>query len=86
MQLDSADEQAAAIRRELDGRVQKINEMEKVSCVGKTELELEVAQPQTDSLLDPVTQEGESSLVLRVGGSCGTHIPSMRLSLSLSEP
>ncbi|OQR69670.1 Ca2+-dependent activator protein for secretion 2 isoform A-like [Tropilaelaps mercedesae] len=29
LQLDSADEQAAAIRRELDGRVQKINEMEK---------------------------------------------------------
>lgn len=29
--LDSADEQAAAIRRELDGRVQKVNEMEKVS-------------------------------------------------------
>ncbi|XP_046425549.1 calcium-dependent secretion activator isoform X1 [Neodiprion virginianus] len=27
--LDSADEQAAAIRRELDGRVQKVNEMEK---------------------------------------------------------
>lgn len=32
MQLDSADEQAAAIRRELDGRMQKVNEMEKVSC------------------------------------------------------
>lgn len=29
--LDSADEQAAAIRRELDGRVQKVNEMERVS-------------------------------------------------------
>jgi hypothetical protein len=29
-QLDSADEQAAAIRRELDGRMQKVNEMEKV--------------------------------------------------------
>ncbi|XP_077497159.1 calcium-dependent secretion activator 1 isoform X12 [Amblyomma americanum] len=29
LQLDSADEQAAAIRRELDGRVQKVNEMEK---------------------------------------------------------
>lgn len=28
--LDSADEQAAAIRRELDGRLQKVNEMEKV--------------------------------------------------------
>lgn len=28
--LDSADEQAAAIRRELDGRIQKVNEMEKV--------------------------------------------------------
>lgn len=28
--LDSADEQAAAIRRELDGRIQKINEIEKV--------------------------------------------------------
>ncbi|KAI4493140.1 hypothetical protein M0802_009557 [Mischocyttarus mexicanus] len=27
--LDSADEQAAAIRRELDGRIQKVNEMEK---------------------------------------------------------
>ncbi|XP_015112317.1 calcium-dependent secretion activator isoform X2 [Diachasma alloeum] len=27
--LDSADEQAAAIRRELDGRVQRVNEMEK---------------------------------------------------------
>ncbi|GFS95693.1 hypothetical protein NPIL_197211, partial [Nephila pilipes] len=27
--LDSQDEQAAAIRRELDGRVQKVNEMEK---------------------------------------------------------
>ncbi|KAJ8664953.1 hypothetical protein QAD02_006615 [Eretmocerus hayati] len=27
--LDSADEQAAAIRRELDGRVQKVNEMER---------------------------------------------------------
>ncbi|CAG4962179.1 unnamed protein product [Colias eurytheme] len=27
--LDSADEQAAAIRRELDGRMQKVNEMEK---------------------------------------------------------
>ncbi|XP_076394472.1 calcium-dependent secretion activator 1 isoform X2 [Megachile rotundata] len=27
--LDSADEQAAAIRRELDGRLQKVNEMEK---------------------------------------------------------
>ncbi|KAH7931990.1 hypothetical protein HPB52_025034 [Rhipicephalus sanguineus] len=32
LQLDSADEQAAAIRRELDGRVQKVNEMEKVCC------------------------------------------------------
>lgn len=30
MQLDSADEQAAAIRRELDGRMQKVAEMEKV--------------------------------------------------------
>jgi hypothetical protein len=29
-QLDSADEQAAAIRRELDGRMQKVAEMEKV--------------------------------------------------------
>lgn len=29
-QLDSADEQAAAIRRELDGRMQKVSEMEKV--------------------------------------------------------
>ncbi|XP_055953499.1 calcium-dependent secretion activator 1-like isoform X3 [Argiope bruennichi] len=29
LQLDSQDEQAAAIRRELDGRVQKVNEMEK---------------------------------------------------------
>ncbi|RWS05469.1 calcium-dependent secretion activator-like protein [Dinothrombium tinctorium] len=29
LQLDSADEQAAAIRRELDGRIQKTNEMEK---------------------------------------------------------
>lgn len=30
LQLDSADEQAAAIRRELDGRMQKVSEMEKV--------------------------------------------------------
>lgn len=30
-QLDSADEQAAAIRRELDGRMQKVAEMERVS-------------------------------------------------------
>ena len=30
MQLDSSDEQAAAIRRELDGRLQKVSEMEKV--------------------------------------------------------
>lgn len=30
--LDSADEQAAAIRRELDGRLTKVNEMEKVKC------------------------------------------------------
>lgn len=29
-QLDSADEQAAAIRRELDGRMQKVTEMERV--------------------------------------------------------
>nr|CAD7394794.1 unnamed protein product [Timema cristinae] len=29
LQLDSADEQAAAIRRELDGRMQKVAEMEK---------------------------------------------------------
>ncbi|KAL1130036.1 hypothetical protein AAG570_012979 [Ranatra chinensis] len=29
LQLDSADEQAAAIRRELDGRMQKVSEMEK---------------------------------------------------------
>ncbi|XP_015784018.1 calcium-dependent secretion activator 1 isoform X3 [Tetranychus urticae] len=29
LQLDSGDEQAAAIRRELDGRIQRINEMEK---------------------------------------------------------
>ena len=29
-QLDSADEQAAAIRRELDGRLQKVAEMERV--------------------------------------------------------
>ncbi|XP_001604604.4 calcium-dependent secretion activator isoform X2 [Nasonia vitripennis] len=29
LMLDSSDEQAAAIRRELDGRVQKVNEMEK---------------------------------------------------------
>lgn len=29
LQLDSQDEQAAAIRRELDGRIQKVNEMEK---------------------------------------------------------
>lgn len=32
-QLDSADEQAAAIRRELDGRMQKVAEMEKVSSI-----------------------------------------------------
>lgn len=31
--LDSADEQAAAIRRELDGRLQKVNEMEKVGSL-----------------------------------------------------
>lgn len=31
LQLDSADEQAAAIRRELDGRMQKVNEMERVT-------------------------------------------------------
>jgi hypothetical protein len=31
--LDSADEQAAAIRRELDGRMQKVSEMEKVKQV-----------------------------------------------------
>lgn len=31
--LDSADEQAAAIRRELDGRLQRVNEMEKVARV-----------------------------------------------------
>ena len=31
--LDSADEQAAAIRRELDGRIQKVNEMEKVGSI-----------------------------------------------------
>ena len=31
LQLDSADEQAAAIRRELDGRMQKVAEMERVS-------------------------------------------------------
>lgn len=31
LQLDSADEQAAAIRRELDGRMQKVAEMEKVN-------------------------------------------------------
>jgi hypothetical protein len=30
--LDSADEQAAAIRRELDGRMQKVSEMEKVKA------------------------------------------------------
>lgn len=29
MQLDSADEQAAAIRRELDGRMQRVSEMER---------------------------------------------------------
>lgn len=29
LQLDSADEQAAAIRRELDGRMQRVSEMEK---------------------------------------------------------
>lgn len=29
VQLDSADEQAAAIRRELDGRMQRVGEMEK---------------------------------------------------------
>ena len=28
--MDSSDEQAAAIRRELDGRLQKVAEMEKV--------------------------------------------------------
>jgi len=32
LQLDSADEQAAAIRRELDGRMQKVAEMEKVKA------------------------------------------------------
>lgn len=32
-QLDSADEQAAAIRRELDGRMQKVAEMEKVNDI-----------------------------------------------------
>ena len=31
MQLDSIDEQAAAIRRELDGRIQKCHDMERVS-------------------------------------------------------
>lgn len=30
-QLDSQDEQAAAIRRELDGRMQKVAELERVS-------------------------------------------------------
>lgn len=32
-QLDSADEQTAAIRRELDSRAQKIAEMEKVNTI-----------------------------------------------------
>lgn len=32
-QLDSADEQAAAIRRELDGRMQRVAEMEKVKIL-----------------------------------------------------
>ena len=36
LQLDSADEQAAAIRRELDGRIQKCNEMERVSFLHHT--------------------------------------------------
>ncbi|MPC45548.1 Calcium-dependent secretion activator [Portunus trituberculatus] len=31
LQLDSQDEQAAAIRRELDGRMQKVAELERVS-------------------------------------------------------
>ena len=33
LQLDSADEQAAAIRRELDGRMQKVSEMERVISI-----------------------------------------------------
>lgn len=33
LQLDSADEQAAAIRRELDGRMQRVSEMEKVLSI-----------------------------------------------------
>jgi len=33
LQLDSLDEQAAAIRRELDGRFQKVSEMERVSLM-----------------------------------------------------
>jgi hypothetical protein len=34
--LDNSDEQAAAIRRELDARQEKINEMERVRAIGKS--------------------------------------------------
>jgi hypothetical protein len=42
LQLDSADEQAAAIRRELDGRMQKVAEMEKVKNRKSTELSFHI--------------------------------------------
>jgi len=42
LQLDSADEQAAAIRRELDGRMQKVSEMEKVKNRKSAELSFHI--------------------------------------------
>lgn len=52
-QLDSADEQTAAIRRELDSRAQKIAEMEKVNTIHtkkkKKQLALHTGDPDFDS-------------------------------------
>lgn len=50
-QLDSADEQTAAIRRELDSRAQKIAEMEKVNTIHtkKKQLALHTEDPDFDS-------------------------------------
>lgn len=58
-QLDSADEQAAAIRRELDGRMQKVNEMERVShdnnLHGLTTLNFKLITGETEKILNNKT-------------------------------
>ena len=56
-QLDSSDEQAAAIRRELDARRDKVAEMERVGAITNLIITLNkltnLSEPETDAKICP---------------------------------